>query len=67
VPLDGDAAPEDFDAVCGTITAFYFTDRYPALPGEERPETDSSAAGVRSARTQVEPLVDALRKGVGGT
>ena len=67
VPLDGDAAPADFDAVCSTITDFYFADRYPALPGEERPQTDSSAAGVRSARTQVEPLVDALRKGVGGT
>lgn len=53
-----------FREACGRIADYYFAERYPAAPGEDRPDVDMSQAAVERARTEVEPLVERLRRRV---
>ncbi len=50
--------------VCETINTYYFAGRYPALPGEERPEVDMSEEAVRGALEEIEPLIVQLRRAI---
>lgn len=52
--------------VCECIAKYYFAERYPAAPGEERPSVDMSEEAVRAAMEEVEPLTVQLRQAVIG-